>query len=319
MAIFSFCLSVMKASAQFPGFAGSPGSTALHKDTFLFKAWAKGCLVLRGYRNIADTSLGKSEAGTAESAIGIAGNQGGVVSLGDGGMATLTFQRAITNGPGPDFAVFENSFADDFLELAFVEVSSDGFHFIRFPAVSFISDSQQTGPFDARGRASLIHNLAGKYRSEFGTPFDLEDLKDSVKIDINSVSHVRVIDVVGSINPLFARHDKNGNTINDPFPTPFPSGGFDLDAVGLIHQNNHSKMELSIFPNPVLEGIILSNNNAEDAVWQLIDMVGNELGTGFVKKFSEISITLKHLRGSCYCFRIQLAGGDYELLKFIKI
>jgi len=47
---------------------------------------------------------------------------------------------------GFDFAVFENSFNDSFLELAFVEVSSDGINFVRFPATSNTqTDVQITG------------------------------------------------------------------------------------------------------------------------------------------------------------------------------
>jgi hypothetical protein len=46
---------------------------------------------------------------------------------------------------------------------------------------------------------------------------------------------VRVTDVVGSINPLFGTRDSLGNLINDPFPTATPSGGFDLNGVGVLH------------------------------------------------------------------------------------
>jgi hypothetical protein len=37
------------------------------------------------------------------------------------------------------------------------------------------------------------------------------------------------------MNDSFATKDVNGHKINDPWPTPFPSSGFDLDAVGVIH------------------------------------------------------------------------------------
>ena len=51
-------------------------------------------------------------------AIGAPGN--GVVSLGDGGYALLTFEKPIKNGID-DFAIFENSFSDTFLELGLVD------------------------------------------------------------------------------------------------------------------------------------------------------------------------------------------------------
>ena len=70
--------------------------------------------------------------GEPEDATGMAGD-GRVVSLGDGGVAILTFDTPLSDGPGPDFAVFENAFLETFLELAFVEVSSDDVNYFRFP------------------------------------------------------------------------------------------------------------------------------------------------------------------------------------------
>jgi hypothetical protein len=49
---------------------------------------------------------------------------------------------------------------------------------------------------------------------------------------------VRVVDVVGSIDPAYARRDSDGRIVNDPWPTDFPiigNGGFDLDAIGVFH------------------------------------------------------------------------------------
>ncbi|MEZ4549679.1 MAG: hypothetical protein R2874_04140 [Desulfobacterales bacterium] len=51
------------------------------------------------------------------------------VVLGRGGSIILTFDPPVENGEGWDFAVFENSFNDFNLELAFVEVSSNGTDF----------------------------------------------------------------------------------------------------------------------------------------------------------------------------------------------
>ena len=45
------------------------------------------------------------------------------------------------NGNSWDFCVFENAFNDSFLELGFVEVSSNGNDFYRFPSTSFTQDS----------------------------------------------------------------------------------------------------------------------------------------------------------------------------------
>jgi hypothetical protein len=176
--------------------------------------------------NIANPSLGTVSSGTEQDACGIAGDAG-LLSLGDAGIAILQFSTPITNGNGPDFAVFENAFNNTFLELAFVEVSSDGQNFVRFPSFSNNDTSFQIGPFGASD-ASKIHNLAGKYRAGYGTPFDLEELKDSTNIDINNISYVKIIDVVGSILPDYCSRDSRGIIINDPWSTPFNEGGFDF-------------------------------------------------------------------------------------------
>jgi hypothetical protein len=182
-----------------------------------------------------------------------------VVSLGDGGMATATFAAPIADGPGPDFAVFENSMNDTFLELAFVEVSSDGVHFARFPAISLTPvDTQVAGSVDTTD----IHNLAGKYRAGFGTPFDLADIRDP-RVNTSAITHVRVVDVVGTVGlatdeetgeihfdpalAALAGKDSEGRMVNDPYPTPYYSCGFDLDAIGVIHKAPGSWAEWSQF------------------------------------------------------------------------
>ena len=161
-------------TAQFHPPVGSTGTSAMHKDSSAFVGWAQQCIIQRGELDISNPSLGYASVGDGFSALGQAGVNG-VVSLGDAGEATLTFEYTIYDGPGWDFAVFENSFNDSYLELAFVEVSSDGVNFQRFPAVSNTQDSIQIDGF-GNIDATKINNLAGKYRSLYGTPFDLADL-----------------------------------------------------------------------------------------------------------------------------------------------
>ena len=275
---------VITCFAQFAPPAGQTGSTAIHKESSLFVGWATGCSVVRGLRDISIPDSGYAEVGDSTMALGKSGS--GVVSLGDGGWALLTFAGPITNGAAWDFAVFENSFSDDFLELAFVEVSSDGINFFRFPATSLIQDSIQVdgfGPTDA----TKINNLAGKYRAQYGTPFDLEELKDEQGLDVNSITHIKIIDVVGSINDAYATYDQYGNKVNDPFPTPFPSGGFDLDAVGVIHQLEETsvyesfaeQIQVEVFPNPIQSNSIVRFNSASTSPTKIsvLDFTGREL------------------------------------------
>ncbi len=277
-----FTLSYATAQSFAPA-PGEPGSTAIYKDSSSIIAWATGIDVQRGLRDIADLSAGFASFGDPENGLYEAeGNPTAVVSLGDGGVATLTFDLPIQNEPGPDFAVFENGFADHYMELAFVEVSSDGFHFVRFPAVSEVPMDVQVGPF-SYSDCRMVHNLAGKYRQGYGTPFDLEDLTDSAGIDLNAITHVRLIDVVGSIDPQYGTFDSNGTIINDNYPTAFESGGFDLDAVGVIHQAGNvglseSSLVVEMWPNPTSDELNISTSAPHTI--QVIDALGRVIYTG---------------------------------------
>lgn len=259
--VFSLFLNTLYGQIYAPP-VGQPGTTAIYKDSTVFINWATGSIITRGYQDISNTSLGFASAGDNTMATGKA-ESNGIVSLGDGGSAICMFAKPVMNGAGFDFAVFENGFDDTFLELAFVEVSSDGINFFRFPAHSLSDTTTQTGSFGSTD-AAKINNLAGKYRGGYGTPFDLQELYGTAGLDLNRITHIKIIDVVGSINPVYASRDFNYIKINDPWPTPFPSGGFDLDAVGVIHESavvavdEISKGKIAgMYPNPVNRGVDL--------------------------------------------------------------
>jgi len=266
--IICICILSLTATlqAQYPPRAGAVGSTAIHVDSVQWSGWATQGTIIRGPMDITQPTLGFVTAGSIEAVYGRA-TENGVVSLGDGGSVTLLFDPPIIDAPGFDFAVFENGFlyrdSLDFLELAFVEVSSDGEYFARFPSVSVTQNVFQSNPFDGLV-ASHMHNLAGKYTVGYGTPFDLQDLQNDTQINLQSISHLRIVDVVGNIDALYASKDAAGNIINDPWPTPYPTGGFDLDAVGVIHQNtsntitSNAQNDFRIYPNPATSGSILS-------------------------------------------------------------
>lgn len=224
------------AQGIYPPQAGEPGSTAIPADSICFRDWAISCQANFGPQRIDEPTGALAGAGALTYAIGKA-DAPLCISLGDGGEAILQFSAPIYNGEGFDFAVFENGFLQAggaFLELAFVEVSSNGIDYFRFPSVSLTDTNQQIESFGLID-ASNINNLAGKYISGFGTPFDLSDIADNELLDKQRITHVKIIDCIGSIDTNFASFDANGNVINDPWPTPFESGGFDLDAVGVIH------------------------------------------------------------------------------------
>ena len=225
----SFILSTIWPLAafagDFPDVAGAPGSTAISHTDLRFVAWANGYLPPQygtGVDDIWKTPLLGLGPATMDPMH--------IVGLGNGGRMTLFFPHPIRDGQGADFAVFENSFNHTFLELAFVEVSSDGVNFYRFPAISdTVEPAGGFGGIDATD----IHNLAGKYRGGFGTPFDLDEIVDAPLLDKENVRFVRIVDIVGDGNT----NDSRGTAIYDPWPVE-GSGGFDLDAIGVIHQND---------------------------------------------------------------------------------
>ena len=231
--------------AQFAPAQDQPGTTAMHADSSAFVAWATGCVAEPGPMNITNPNGGLAGSGwPASNVIGYPEGTMGVTCLGDGGRATVTFASPICNRPGPDFAVFENGFENAqnpgfwFLELGFVEVSSDGENFFRFPAYSNTQTVTQIGGMGCID-PSQIHNLASKYGAMYGTPFDLDEVPDDPLLDKDYITHVRIVDVVGCIDPEYATYDCQGNPVNDPWPTAFASGGMDLDAVGVIHDIEH--------------------------------------------------------------------------------
>lgn len=291
ISIVVLCLSSFALRAQYAPQAGITGTDAIYKSSSQIVNWATQCVLQRGWMDIADTSLGYANSGDSSCGIGAVDNI--VVSLGDSGIATLSFALPIVNGPGADFAVFENGFLNTsdseeaFLELAFVEVSSDGVNFFRFPATSLTQTTQQITGTGAPGtgdyiNAREINNLAGKYISNYGTPFDLDELKNTQGLNVNNITHVRLIDVVGSIN-AHASMDKDDHKINDPYPTAFPTSGFDLDAVAVINQLTPSSVKsfahpvVHIYPNPVSDQLFVETENKEVKTIQISDASGRIL------------------------------------------
>ena len=273
----------------FCGVVGTEGCDAIAADSSVFKAWATGCTVTRGPWNIAVENSPAASYGADSMAIGPVSMTDNltVVSLGDGGSALLTFATPIANGNGPDFAVFENSFNDYFLELAFVEVSSDGDRFVRFPATSLTQTQTQTNGTGSTD-PTFINNLAGKYRLGYGTPFDLSDLADSTGINLDSIVYVRIVDVVGSIDPLYATYDAFGHMVNDPWPTNGNNCGFDLAGVGVINQYQPGDttgisdvvMGVSaIYPNPTYGQLTITLQGEGSQQAMLYDATGRLAAT----------------------------------------
>ena len=206
----------------------APTTTAISKTDPLIVGWATGVQSYRvgpGVNQLMFTdpnaALGRAE-----------GISSAVVSLGDAGEISLSFTKPISNGAGWDFAVFENAFNDSFLELAFIEVSSDGSHFLRFDS-AFLGQGPAAPSYS--GDAKNLCGIAGSYAAGFGTPFDLGALRNQPlarngTVDLNAIRYVRVVDIVGDGKTI----DSFGRPIFDPNPSA-PTAGFDLDAIAVLH------------------------------------------------------------------------------------
>lgn len=325
---FIILLSAYSASGQFAPQAGVSGSTAISAKDNRIVGWASGCTVTRGWLNIADKSKGFTTLGTDASGTGP--RDIGTVSLGDSGVAVLTFAAPIYNGMGADFAVFENGFANPadpeeaFLELAFVEVSSDSVNYVRFPATCLLEAPQIPGA-GVYSNARKINNLAGKYISGYGTPFDLEELKDSTAIDINNITHVRIVDAIGALESN-SSIDKDGNKINDPYPTEFPSGGFDLDAVAALYMKGRFPSDVSrlghlggiqLYPNPVSDVLRITLSDNSDAVLSLIDLTGEVLFTQSISGHSA-ELNVRNFASGTYFILITDKEGNQWRERFMK-
>ncbi len=195
----------------------------------------------------------------------VTGDNFDVVSLGDltatqiaahapVGRLTLQFTnaahpQAIHNLPGADFVVFENGLVAGtgrggagtggiFADLAYVEVSSDGVNFARFPSVS--QTAALVGPYGTVNPTNVF-NLAGKHANAYGdcwgTPFDLSDLANhplvqAGTLNLNNVRYVRVVDIPGD-GSSFDGFSPTPHSIYDAWVT-VGSGGMDLEAIGAI-------------------------------------------------------------------------------------
>lgn len=306
--------SVISAQSYAPA-AGKEGSTAIARSSEDIIAWATGIKVVRGPQNITNPTGLYASSGDDTNGLrgGTSGNS--VVCLGDGGTAVLTFDAPVANIEGYDFAVFENGFSDTYLELAFVEISSDGVNFFRFPCHSQTQTITPVGGFGAVD-CTFINNFAGKYRTGFGTPFDISEVPDNLLLDKNNITHVKIVDAIGTIDPAYASYDSQGNMVNEQYPTPYATGGFDLSGVAVLKVKttlgnpNFNANAIALYPNPA-SGVVFMNTNKESSLL-IYDVLGQLVKT-FPKSFYT-NIDISDLKPGTYVFSILI-----ENTKTIKV
>jgi hypothetical protein len=322
LVILVFLGTKVFAQGPFSPAADSVGSNAIFKDSTAIVSWVDDCVITRGLQDISLANGPLATVGDEQSVYGKA--DGNVVSLGDGGSVTITLKTPLSNKPSYDFAVFENGLYDMvnqgyFLELAYVEVSSTGVDFYRFPNQSLTPTDTQLGTFGMTDPTN-IDGLAGKYTITYGSPFDLAVLDTVSGLDINNITHIKIIDVVGSINPSYASYDSHGNIINDPYPTNFASSGFDLDAIAILDSSfatsvqNVLELDINIFPNPAKDFIQISGASSYDVI-TITDLNGRVVLQDYS---SSNSINISSLTKGVYLIKVESDKG-YYFNKLIKL
>lgn len=226
-----FAMDNLTTAESYAPAAGLPGSTAVAVTSATIVAWATGWTnYVAGDNCDPMWQTPQYAAGPADS--NPMDGTTGIVCLGDSGRITLTFDPPIQDGPGPDFAIFENATPNDaagkaFLEHAWVEVSSDGTNFIRF-----FNRSITPAPASSYGTigSTNVIGLGCKYKAGFGEPYDLGQFGPaSPGVDLQHIRYVRLIDIIGNGSCT----DSVGHVIYDPYPVS-GSAGFDLDGIGVL-------------------------------------------------------------------------------------
>ncbi len=194
-----------------------------------------------------------------------------VLGLGDGGSVVLGFDVDIVNGPGADFTVFENGFVifgtdQVFAEFAFVEVSTDGVQFARFPSSTTGLGSAMGDQSGLCGGLPVLANVLSNSVSPLdpsrsgGDSFDLAELvlDPAVlggQVDLDTIRFVRLVDV------LPGETDTQGAALEG-------GGGVDVDGVAVL---NSSVSDLATKPTCDL---------ALDAAGRIVLTLGDPQGFG---------------------------------------
>ena len=203
-----------------------------------------------------------------------------VLSLGNGGSIVLAFRHPLRDGPGADFAVFENGFTDEtawegtsregsaasyvFAELAAVEVATTTNAWARLPSSYLGTEPLYSLSYLEANRfasqdPTQVDGLAGKTDLSHGVAFDLAALRRdplvlSGAVDLRFINYIRLVDVVGNGSV----RDSAGNPICDPYynfqtgyPNPAPAAstdGFDLRGAAAL---NFSGLDIRALPGGV--------------------------------------------------------------------
>ena len=308
-----------------PGFVGPHGDGKAdapgypHPSNYVNRAFAGWAAEVVNYSPAPDVDADWTNA--AKTLGPVTGDNFDIASLGDlnatqmvmgatPGFITLRMSVPIADKEGPDFAVFENGFISGglfFGELGYVEISSDGTNFTRFPSVSLVTNRVGAyGTFDARHYYGLCGKHANAYGHSWGTPFDLGDLAwhpdvQSGVLNLTNVNYVRVVDIPG--DGSFYDTMSPPNPIYDAWVT-WGSGGLDLEAIGVLNSPRHARIRTQVVgpgrinPYGMPEGIVAVGHGSNetftmtpDPGYHLVDVWVNGVQQGPVTNYTFTNVT----------------------------
>jgi hypothetical protein len=132
---------------------------------------------------------------------------------------------------------------------------------------------------------------------------------------------VRIIDVVGNIQPEWRSEDALGHPINDPWPTAFETGGFDLDAVGVIHNQNNTdvvqfdeKVDFLLYPNP-LQSQLFFESDQVISEFSVHEINGKQLFQASDTK--SVVVETECWSKGLYVVKVQM-GSNIQIAKLVK-
>ena len=160
----------VSAAGPYSPAGGQPGSTAIPAADPSIVEWATGYTIDRGLVEIDNPSLGYATYGgprcehrphrrAAATAINLLRHRPG-----PGRNDHAHFRQGDHQRPGTGLRRFRQRFLvrqPEWAKLAFVEVSSDGVNFFRFPSVSLTQTTTQVGSYGQLDPTNL-YDLAGK-------------------------------------------------------------------------------------------------------------------------------------------------------------
>lgn len=216
-----------------------------------------------------------------------------IFSPGVGGSVVLRLTAVAKDGPGTDLIVYENPFfvhggsspTDTFIECLFVEVSSNGISFARFPTAYFGPVGPHLGPLGQmlgvpsgwyRGFAGLYTVSAGPILDVDpldvvdggGDAFDFADLANHPlvlqgEVQLDHIRYVRLVDVQGGSTVA-----DNGAVIWDAGDASFSTA--EIDAVcapnneWILGANGRPQVEMTL-----VNGFLSIELSDSDGLWDI--------------------------------------------------